>query len=122
LRDPEPLREERNVGAGRSSSCGQLLLKRVKDIDDLTKAYRVDRPVRVPRVVRNDLDTPGPWPFQGLALGCLPPNCARPSALPSSSFAGSGKAKKSRFAEPTQSSGLSPIAKYGRIASIPDLG
>src|SRR5438270_5362164 len=55
---------------------------------------------------------PGPSPLQGLALGCLPPNCATLSAVPMWSCTSSGKARKSSLLEPTQNKGLSPGARF----------
>src|SRR5215204_3327847 len=53
--------------------------------------------------------TPGPSPFQGFAVGAVPPNCAIPRALPMSSLADAGKLKKSRLDDPTQCNGFSSV-------------
>jgi hypothetical protein len=45
----------------------------------------------------------------------LPPNWASPSAFPISRWTGAGKARKSRFDEPIQSSGFSPMARRARM-------
>jgi hypothetical protein len=42
--------------------------------------------------------------------------------LAAESCTGSGNLRKSRFDEPTQSSGLSPFANRARMINIPDLG
>jgi hypothetical protein len=75
----------------------RLLLERVKDIDDLFKLYRVEGTIGISIEILDDSKTPGPSPFHGLAEGCLPPNCATPSALPITHFVFHGRRKLNKI-------------------------
>src|SRR6185503_8811356 len=66
--------------------------------------------------------TPGPSPFQGFAVGAVPPNCAIPRALPMSSLTAEGKLRKSLLEDPTQCSGLSPTAGTRRTVRLSQFG
>src|SRR5437667_3302330 len=66
--------------------------------------------------------TPGPSPFQGFAVGAVPPNCAIPRALPMSSLTAAGKLTKSRFEDPTQCRFLVGSQDTSHLKIIPVLG
>src|SRR5580765_8106396 len=62
--------------------------------------------------------TPGPSPFQGFAVGAVPPNCAMPRAFPMSSLTAAGKLRKSRLEDPTQCNGFSSAARTRRTPRL----
>src|SRR5665811_1049510 len=89
LREPKPPRDHFDIRPRGPDAFGRLFLERVQHVDNLAVPHRIDR--AAPSWSSTTSKIPGPRPFHGFAFGCLPPNCARPSALPNSSFTDSGK-------------------------------
>ena len=80
-----------NISLRGPDAAGRLLLERMQHIHNVKEADCIDRTVGVAVTILHHLEDTRPLPFQGLADGCVPPNCATPSAFPISSFTASGK-------------------------------
>jgi hypothetical protein len=82
----------------------------MKYVDGALKFDRVYRSIGVSAMVLDYFEDA--WSLPGLALGCLPPNCATLRAVPISSTTASGKANRSSLLDPVQNSGFSPAILF----------
>jgi hypothetical protein len=91
----------------------------MQHINCLSKPDGIYGAIGIATMVLNNLRTPGPSPFHGLALGCFPPNCATLSALPMPLRTASGKDIKSSLDEPAHMSGFSLDARMFLVIYYP---
>src|ERR1035437_10853694 len=69
---PEPSGDQFHVRASRFFALRRFLLKCVQHIDSTLKLHRIDLPVSVAPVVRDDFENSGTDPLPGLRAGVLP--------------------------------------------------
>src|ERR1051326_6953682 len=78
----QPLTYQLYVALGCLDALGRFLLKRMEDIDDFSKAHRVDRPVSVAVEVVHDLKYPGPLAFPGFSRWMLAAELSDAQSVP----------------------------------------
>src|ERR1700687_1019967 len=71
-RGPQPSGDQFHVGLRRSSSFRRFFLERMQHIDSKLKLHRVDRPMSIASVVRDDFKNAGTDSLPRLSAGVLP--------------------------------------------------
>src|ERR1700753_4287116 len=105
-RDLQPACNEFDISARGSLTARRFLLERMQHVDDVPEANRVDRPISVAVEIVAHLQHTRPLAFPRFGVRMLAAELGQPQRVADRALAGNGKARKSCFDEPLQSSGF----------------